>query len=1369
MACEDLNKTPEEIINILRNKGFIFDVLPGDTLETVLDRLDYINRIMNLPEGENQLYHVFQHVVSQRVSTTMAQAAYRGRVGGTQFEKEGSKPDFIKQKNAGTKIHLVLANIMDNLYNGVGDMAEIRKEAAQGDYAIYKQHFDILVGVVKEIIKDVETVQNSIDPTKKATIKVEQKVLDSLKDIGGALDVLAVFSDKTHARYDYKTAHSIYGKNFMDGKLFNELLSIEKVGDYELSMSEYGRILEQRFGLGSPRRVRLVPIHIQLQTKPANQQGDYDVRTTKFQTIEGGSSMGEFLEPIPIAGELTKYEGVNKLLEGQWKRVVTLHGKLSNKKLSQASREQIENQIAALRKSVKKTIIDGDISDILKSTKKALDTLNKKLYQEEFINGKPNKNYLSDAELEELIGELYMYSDIIENTHHYYNDLKTSNPKLFEHLKTEISKVSSNTFSLIAEAKSQRDQRILKEFADEYKYTDEQGREHLKPLKELGFFTRNFMRFSEIDHPVFRTAWKMIDKSFMLMKKDLRALDDDISSKEKSLFKWADANNMSRMEALGKLIDFKTGHLVEDISKNLQIRIHKAYANPNILEAAGELQSIYEIRDIEAYREGYESRLNRLYETEEANRVKGKELQQAINNWKKKYDLEGHPEAWANQKNRSKLKIKDSVRNQNLSEEYKYIMSNKPLADYYQMYVDYNNKFREEILGLADYSSMPYNFIPNIRKTMVDTMTMDKFSISALGREFFDSLQIREEDVFISDLDATGNIKRTIPILFLSPLINSNKEVDLTRKSYDLSKNLLLFGKMAYNYKYMSEMEPKILQMRSLMADPSPEQGGTLVTDKYGRNKRGKLGTYLTKKGIDTDSYKLFEDLTDFYLYGIKFKETNLGGGKVDTTKLLLKMKQYYGKSTLAFAVIPGVGAYLSGNLASRFEGKKGIAYNNAQMQQSHKHLVTDHAKYKALSLFFDVYAEDVTEKLIDKKSANWWSRIATTRNLMAPLRRADELMNDAILNAMALNWGISKDGKLVRLNNPTLTKEQKAELTNIWDATTFDEKSGKVTITGINDDSYLAFRAAVKKTSANIIGSLDPKDISKIDESLLYNIMFQFKTWMPGVVNERTGNLIFDDALQAARWGRYRAAFAEFGLGGVEDLQTAFKLKTYISKVFLPSFKKFVLDLATFGAAPTIGLVGETYIDANGNERKVRTNIARARRMYIEFLNDNPHLINMMTFDHFLEVKEAEMKAMFVEIRTILGFMMALSLLGAGGGDDKDGEQPYYMRSWFTRFMYKNMGKAQSELTFMWSPAQFAQLIRNPIPMTGLLTRILSTFMNGFDETRDMLVGENSISDKTPIGYYMIQWIYGGGQIARLIELYKQYEKSPYMTTSFR
>jgi hypothetical protein len=384
----------------------------------------------------------------------------------------------------------------------------------------------------------------------------------------------------------------------------------------------------------------------------------------------------------------------------------------------------------------------------------------------------------------------------------------------------------------------------------------------------------------------------------------------------------------------------------------------------------------------------------------------------------------------------------------------------------------------------------------------------------------------------------------------------------------------------------------------------------------------------------------------------------------------------------------------------------------------------------------------------------------------MYPLRKADELMNNSILNAMALNWGIDIEGKLgkknalVRLNDPS---RDTTSIPNIWELTTLDKTTGKLEIKGLTTENFLQFREAVRSTSNGIIGSLSQRDISMIDASLMFNVLFQFRSWMPGIVRERTSKLVYDDKLQAARWGRYRAAFAELGITD-HDFVAGFQLKQYMSKILLPNVAKFTLDLFTFGATNKLGITSTTYTDKYGRTMKVRSNIERAKRMYRQYTLDNPEMIGKLTFEKFLEVKEGQMRAFTNELRAILAFIVLIHMMGAGGDD---GDPPPYMSSYISRLFYKNFTKAQSELTFMWDPRQLIQIFRNPIPMTGLLTRSINTISNGFDETRDLLMGENSLSDKTPMGYYFIQWIAGASQTARLIELFEQYKKSPYVITN--
>jgi hypothetical protein len=1354
MSCEVINLNKEKVANILMNKGLLWEMTPDMTVEDTLARYKFLQDNMYLPEGENARYTILDTEIAKRFSS-LAKEAYEKRIGKSATEKELKKPDFIKKKNVGTRIHSILAELME-VKLGKRDIGSVRSKASQGLYGVSGDNFNELVNVVNELYDEIQSIQKDINPKGKVNILIEQRTLDPVSNYGGTMDIHAIFSDNTGAIYDYKTTHSAL-HNYKNGVLVDELLHENKIADNELTMAEYKRTAIQRIGLKRIRHTRLVPIHVRLEQKEFSQQKDYDYYTPNVELIEAGAKRSKYLRQIPVAGEATKYEGINDLLDKQYTILLRLTKKLEESRLTTDERDRIKTKVSLLRRSIRNTIVSGEIFDIITSANKVVAELNIRLKAPKTIKDVDNPQYLDDNELKELIDEANVYSGIIENTSIYYRDWEEDPERKddFKRLRSEISVLGSNVAMALADARMVRESRILEDIDDRFK--SEKG--GLLPLEELDFFEKNFTRISEIDHPIFKTAWKMIEDKLYEQREELEKISDDLNTKDAAVAQWAKDHGISKMDAFKKIIDFKSTHLIDDISQKLRDKIDSAYTNPNIEQAYDVLWENLEIIDEKKYAEDFERRYTN-YSERMKHKFEGDPTgyKKALSKYYVDNNLLKSKTAWVNRHNRWNLRYKESVRKTNYSEEYKAIMNEKPLLDYYNSYRSYNNKFRN-MLGITHYYKLPSNFIANVRKSMVDSLSVDSFtdSVKYISKEFWETFNVRQEDVYISDRDTSGDLKRNIPILFLNPLRNSEGEVDDTRKSYDLTKNIMLFAKMAYNFEAMNDIEPKILALREIMANPTSEQGGTAVRDSLGRKIRGKVKDFATKKGFDTDTYELFEDLTDYYLYGLKFKTDH-----AKVVKTIMKLKNYYSKKALSFAIIPGVGAYLAGNTAAFFEATKGISYTRANITQSLKNMATDYKKYKALSLFFDPYQEDPTTKFIENKSVNWLSRVATTRNMFFPLRKADENMTDNLLNRVALNFGINAKGELVRLNRPG------ADLTgvvNIWDATTLDPKTGKLTIKGITDGSknakenFIAFRNRVRSTSANIIGSLSQEEISRIDVNLVYNLMFQFKTWMPGVVRERTGKLIWDDNLDAVRWGRYRAAFSEYGLTSSEQ-EGAVKINKFIQKILLPNLGKLVLDISTFGLAPKMGMVGESFTDAYGKTFRVRSNIQRAKRLYYDWMLKNPHLQGKVTFEDFLQTKEGQTKAMIVELRTILSFIAFIAFLG-GGGDD--GDPPRYMSNWMTRFIYKNLAKANSELTFMWSPKQFAQLVKNPIPMTSVLTDVGKLLGNTLDEGRDVIFGENNKADKAPAFFYTIQMAYGGNQLARFFELFDTYKKSPY------
>jgi hypothetical protein len=268
------------------------------------------------------------------------------------------------------------------------------------------------------------------------------------------------------------------------------------------------------------------------------------------------------------------------------------------------------------------------------------------------------------------------------------------------------------------------------------------------------------------------------------------------------------------------------------------------------------------------------------------------------------------------------------------------------------------------------------------------------------------------------------------------------------------------------------------------------------------------------------------------------------------------------------------------------------------------------------------------------------------------------------------------------------------------------------------------------------------------VDTDFFINQMMAFKSWMPALMTEYFGKLRYDETTQSMRWGRFRAYLNEYRKDlnlTSEQLESGKWFYAYMSKVVAPNLGKLALDVATFGIAPRLGMK--------------RVNETRARIMYDKWRVDHKNLRDKISYEDFLEIKEGQIKAMTMQLRFIIGMMALAMFLGAKGDDG----EPRYYENFVTRNLYKMFSKAGSELTFMWNPAEFVRLVRNPWPLSGLITQFIKTVGNGFDESRDIMFGENSPQDKAPIGYYMIQWMEGGPQLSRFFEVFENMKKSQY------
>ena len=81
-------------------------------------------------------------------------------------------------------------------------------------------------------------------------------------------------------------------------------------------------------------------------------------------------------------------------------------------------------------------------------------------------------------------------------------------------------------------------------------------------------------------------------------------------------------------------------------------------------------------------------------------------------------------------------------------------------------------------------------------------------------------------------------------------------------------------------------------------------------------------------------------------------------------------------------------------------------------------------------------------------------------------------------------------------------------------------------------------------------------------------------------------------------------------------------------------------------------------------------------------------------------------------------------------------------------------MNRTRTELSFTNNPIEYAKLVSNPIPLTGLLTHTYKLVANTLDETRDVLINENDARDKTDKLHYSSGMIMGVYQLRKFFDV---------------
>ena len=1256
-------------------------------------------------------------------------------------------PNNIIKRDYGTAVHRVAQLIGQMVYNtkmrrpNSQSMDQLKAEAATGEYPLTPAQFDALRKGVEGIINEIFETQKSIDLAEKPEIRFEQIIVDPTRDEGGTMDVVAIFSDKSAAIYDFKTmtASSAYTKGFGTGR---ELISSgfiynSKREAWKLQMSTYKRTLMTNYGVSFVRGARVVPIWTDIAS--AGVQGSYHL-VKSLNQLKMGKEVSEHLRKIHAAHEKTGIAFIDDFLKTRYEE----HRRLK-KEYTTAKREDKEGLMLRIRKledSIQEFVEEKDQTMLIDDAVQTAIDMYERLDAGETI---PHDELNSAIEFIRGIVNFKSNFDLSKDplSKQGQEPLVSAIERAFIGRADDFETLPIVLGALIEHRKNQ----LMDSTGDKYgKITQEGG---VIKLEEDAMLAQVFLPGSESSNPFVRHALSLIDQSYSNTRRDLHKLENKLSVVEQALSEWLRSRGERLSSAARYFIDttspyqWARGNFVSKMSSEFYDLRSAARNNKDASffmknyrirekNRQGETYHEWFVRAHKEQREYLQKRYDHVLKSKSKqafDRIVNDELANWIQRNNLEIDPQGRPyspEAWINS---YWLELRPEAEEQYMSEKYKYIKSVPALSNYYDAMMDTVKEFRE-ILGYDSHISS--TFFPKIRAEMLEKMSRKDYS--AIGDDIREMFSIREDEEMFGQLNPiTGEMEKTIPVFFTQPFLDRDGNVDLSQQSMDIGRSMRLFAKVAYNYKHMSEIEAEVLAVKELLKS----------VEYYKRDETGKkifdfMGNIAHKERTEgqTMTERVFNNLRDYHLYGIRVQPVQ---NAPKFTKNVTRAMNYLSLKALGLGFIPGTASYVSAKASAWVEGRKGMIYTSNQWNRATVLQAREFDKYHSFSYFYGTHNADMLETVAASKKGQiknifadplYTSRIQkyiNQRSLMRPFSYGDERLDNHITVAMAQNYGVDKDGNVRRLENLPEGAQ------SLWDMTEF--KDGVMSIQGRNEEQsqqiIRQFRNAVRAGQRGIKGTMNEEDVNYAQTELILKLMMQFKTWMPGVLNERFGKLKYNDIMDTPQWGRYRAVWSEVEF---KDAANTASYLVHTAKNALVFAAKSIWQYNSIARM----LGGDVKLDETRNKMLFQN--------YLRAGGDT-----RLSFDQFMKVKKAQVRAAIAEAEVLSIFVALMFMLGADWDDD---DQPLWQEMWGLHQIYKVVNRVQTELTFAINPFSYATLINNPFPISSLAIDAAKLIDNTADEMRDTLFGENNQGDKTERFHYSMGLIPGGYQLRKMLDL---------------
>ena len=1305
---------------------------------------------IDLPEGQETMryYSQTRGAWVQGRASDAYQAKILKKMGKDWMRDMNSRPVNEHKRNQGTIHHHTMQLLVD-FYAGNTPQTErnfksIKDQAmypdTTNDQVMSTSQWNVLHQNVKEIVSEIKRQQKEINKDGKVIIRSEAMVYAPAEDSGkyyadtaGTVDLLAVYSDGSASIYDWKFISPRQVSGFGQQAKIMESPFGPKEDGYNMQIGAYKSILQNFYNVKSIRKSRIIPVHVQYKWK--GMKGDkvitpvldtlrmaFDVEKTeagKVKLKDGDS----YLRPIPVANELTNKKGLDKLLNIQMQKRLVLKNKLEAEKnfdKKQGLRYKIEKIDIAIRQMQ----LNGDIYDLFAGAGQLVKELKDRLA----VQDRESTEYIPMDEFNELYNEIASAALLTADSAEYLKDLKNSGSEkaLYKKLKGAMEQWNVPITQMYEEMKTELANRII-EAGNNVGISNA-----TRAQREFGI-GKLWADSATHSHPIFQTAFQYINKA----KNNVRKAEKQVYDEIQTYIKDIKDNFGSLQDAYTMMINPETGNLHPKIKKEFWEAKNKAIESNNVTW----MKQNFKLRDDAKKR--FEQRKKWAFDSIERNYpdfdaiYEGQELvaprksQKQIRDvnkagWLKFNSLDSNA-MWTGRNAHIYTEIKEDVLKDNYSPEYLQILATPSVDKFYEYYIKKNREFTELTnMKFAD------NFVANIHRDVIDSISEGSYSIKDVLKRGLEGLQVRQDEVTPENIDENGNLIKTIPLLYTSPgsLVNPETgQIDISQKSTDLGQSLHLMSEVVHNYIEKSKVESINLAMLAYLQD---NKTAVLPTDSKGGLLKYISGQVATVVGDQTaaDHFERMYIKNALYNQTIQSKDVTYLD-RYSMNKTLSAAKTLFSAQALGLAFVPALAAGVVGKVSTWVESKKGTAFTGKQLKAAEMDLTgfNSRKKFDAITNYFEVWQEDMSNRRNIKLASGVMGRYVNLDTLFYPFRKADNVLDNTVLNAMMRNWGVDNNGMPKRLSQ--LPEGSKS----LHELFTVDEANSTVH-TGLSEQGEVNFREKVQYTTGSIKGSMRSDAIMPVDTYLVGSLIMQFKGWAPRLLQERFGSFRYNPVMDSYEQGRYGVVFKEL-----------VNTELTLGEKFLDTGRKLgqlAIGTATFGLHKGMPM----------NEKKAEKEFQKQK-----MLNpDDPNIQNMSK-EEFYEMKRSQLRAFAAELQGLFGFWLAILALGREGDDG----EPLYNQTWITRKANMILYKARLELGFALNPEDWTQVFRSPIPLTGLAIDVMKAIRNFTQETNDLIQGKDNKRDKTDFGYYTFRLIPGFKQASRMIEIYETDKQNPY------